>query len=376
MRLTTGGTPHNLSAPVVGRVTRSTTSDRASAILLCLESPGDLDGYAGAITPGEELRALCPTVTHVRQIDHLRDGDVIGIGVNGHIRTLYRPDSDHNALFITERCNSNCLMCSQPPKDRDDLEHFLTMNMSLIDLMAPDTPYLGITGGEPTLLRDGLLTLLARIRDRLPTTHVHLLTNGRLFAWPPLAARLAAIHHANLVLGVPLYSDSPDIHDYVVQAKHAFDQTLIGLQQLARHGVSVEIRVVLHRATIPRLRELADFIYRNLPFCVHIAFMGLEPTGYTPFNREALWIDPFAYQTALADAVERLAMRGMNVSVYNLQKCVLPRALWPFAKRSISDWKNIYLPICDSCAEKSTCAGFFHSAQRFHSDHVRPFLTT
>lgn len=375
MRLTTGGAPHNFSKPIVGRVTRSATSDRARAILLSFEPMGDFHGYAGVITPGEELHASCPSVTRVREIDHLRDGDVVAIGANGHIRTLYRPDSPHNALFVTERCNSNCLMCSQPPKDHDDLDHFLAINMALIDLISPETRSLGITGGEPTLLRDGLLTLLARLRDRLPTTHVHLLTNGRLFAWAPLAAKLAAISHPDLVLGIPLYSDSPGIHDYVVQAKHAFDQTVMGLHQLARHDVSVEIRIVLHRATIPRLRELAEFVYRNLPFAVHVAFMGLEPTGYTPFNREALWIDPFDYQAILAQAVEALSMRGMNVSVYNLQKCVLPRSLWPFAKQSISDWKNIYLPACETCAEKRGCAGFFHSAQKFHSEHIQPFAS-
>jgi len=33
-----------------------------------------------------------------------------------------RPDSRHNVLVATERCNSNCLMCSQPPQDRDDAD--------------------------------------------------------------------------------------------------------------------------------------------------------------------------------------------------------------------------------------------------------------
>src|SRR4051812_33709447 len=102
MRLTTGGAPQNLTQPIVGRLTTAPISDRANAILLAQEPTGEFDGYAGVITPRGELRASCPGVTGVREIDHFRDGDVVGIGVNGHIRTLHRPDSPHNSLFVTE----------------------------------------------------------------------------------------------------------------------------------------------------------------------------------------------------------------------------------------------------------------------------------
>jgi His-Xaa-Ser system radical SAM maturase HxsC len=160
------------------------------------------------------------------------------------------------------------------------------------------------------------------------------------------------------------------LHDYIVQARGAFDQTIVGLHQLARWRVPVELRIVLHKLSIPRLRHLVEFISRNLPFAVHVAFMGLEPTGYTPYNREKLWIDPFEYRDVLADAVDYLSIRGMRVSVYNLQRCVLPRSLWRYARQSISDWKNIYLPECDGCVERAACAGFFQSAQKLHSGHI------
>jgi len=53
-------------------------------------------------------------------------------------------------------CNSNCLMCSQPPKDRDDVVALTERNLELIRLIEPAPPYLTITGGEPTLLGDNL----------------------------------------------------------------------------------------------------------------------------------------------------------------------------------------------------------------------------
>ena len=32
--------------------------------------------------------------------------------------------------------------------------------------------------------------------------------------------------------------------------------------------------------------------------------------------------------------------------IYNHQLCLIDRALWPFAVKSISDWKNEYHPEC------------------------------
>jgi hypothetical protein len=75
-----------------------------------------------------------------------------------------------------------------------------------------------------------------------------------------------------------------------------------------------------------------EYIYRNLPFVVHVALMGLEPTGYTPYHRDKLWLDPYEYQDRIADAVEYLSVRGMHVSIYNLQRCVLPPSTWAYAR--------------------------------------------
>jgi len=173
-----------------------------------------------------------------------------------------------------------------------------------------------------------------------------------------------------------LYSDNAPDHDYVVQARGAFDQTIQGLHRLARYEQPVEIRVVLHKLTIPRLQDLAHFIYRNLTFASHVALMGLEITGFTRPNLNKLWIDPYEYQTELQRAVEYLAIRGMNVSIYNHPLCLLPRDLWKFARRSISDWKNVYFEVCIRCGAREACGGFFMSAERKHSEHLHALSET
>jgi His-Xaa-Ser system radical SAM maturase HxsC len=261
-------------------------------------------------------------------------------------------------------------MCSQPPKDRDDIEALTARNLELIDLITPHPPYLTITGGEPTLLGDNLFTLISQLKLSMPETELHMLTNGRTFAWPEYARRFAELEHPNISVGIPLYSDSAGDHDYVVQAMGAFDQTVAGLHQAARNGIRVEVRVVLHKLTIPRLKKLVDYIYRNLTFVEHVALMGLEYTGYTPRNIETLWIDPYDYQDVLEDAVEYLAVRNMTVSIYNHQLCVLKPSLWRYAKKSISDWKTLYLPECEKCSALPACGGLFQWAAKKHSEHI------
>ena len=303
---------------------------------------------------------------------YLRDGDVIRISPSrGALAVLYRQASPSNSLLVTERCNHLCLMCSQPPKEADD-GYLVDELLQAIPLFDPATKEVGITGGEPTLLGPRLLELLATLRSYLPRAAVHLLSNGRRFADDGYTAALAALQHPDLMIGIPIYADISDVHDYVVQANGAFDETIRGILNLKRAGVRVEIRFVIHRDTYERLPQFAEFVARNLVFVDHVALMGLEPIGFAKMNAARLWIDPLEYQAQLGEAAHTLARAGVTVSIYNHQLCVLDRGLWPFARQSISDWKNEYLPECVNCAARHQCGGFFSSGMTMHSAHIRP----
>lgn len=370
-----------LSGTILGRITSTPREPRADHILKLESRPedADLQGYVAVITADRwdealGLKGMAPVVHSVTGLEALADGDVVSLTPGGHVRSLYRINSPHNALFATERCNSFCVMCSQPPRSVDDSSRIGEL-LRLIDLIDPGTRELGITGGEPTLLKSGLLRIVERCKERLPGTALHILSNGRLFYYGSLAQQLAALAHPDLMIGIPLYSDLDVEHDWVVQAAGAFDETMIGLQNLGRFGVPVEIRVVIHRQTFRRLPQLAEFIYRNVPFAAHVALMGLEIMGFAVANLDELWIDPVDYQHELVSAVQFLACRGLNVSIYNHQLCVVPRELWSFCRKSISDWKNDYLPKCADCRARDDCGGFFSSAlQRRVSRHIAPIV--
>ncbi|WP_324680578.1 His-Xaa-Ser system radical SAM maturase HxsC [Hymenobacter sp. GOD-10R] len=370
------GNAHQITISLVGTITYDPAQGGHNRFLVvdaARVDPAHAAGFGAVLTSALQVPAelQTPCVYNLLALADLDEGDVVSLDPNGQIVRQYRVQSRQNFLLATERCNSNCLMCSQPPKDRDDTGYLMQLYRQVIPLIPADCAELGITGGEPTLLGDAFFELLGLCKQHLPTTELHCLTNGRTFAWKGFAERLGALELPQLMLGIPLYADHYHLHDYIVQAPGAFDQTVRGLHHLAAVGQRVEIRVVVHRLTVPRLVKLAKFIYRNLPFVEHVTFMGLENTGYTPHNRDKLWMDPVEYMTQLQEAVEFLALHRLHVSIYNHQLCLLPESLWGFARRSISDWKNIYLPACDGCGVQEQCGGFFASCASLHSAHIR-----
>ena len=317
----------------------------------------------------------CVPAAHLAAtFDYLGDGDVISMEPeHGRLRTLFRKKARYNSFLLTERCNNNCLMCSQPPRNVADgwIVDEILAAMPLIDR---DAGEIGFTGGEPTLLGERFLELVRATESFLPRTSLHILSNGRSFADEALARELAKIRHHDLMLGIPVYSDLAHLHDHVVQADGAFDETIRGILNLKRHGVRVEIRSVLQQHTVARLPQFARFVTRNLRFVDHVALMGLELTGFARANLESLWIDPADYQAELTEAVGILHRAHVHVSIYNSQLCVLDRELHRFARRSISDWKQQYMPDCEGCSLLDACGGFFASAEIRYSRAIKPVL--
>ncbi|GAB3453367.1 His-Xaa-Ser system radical SAM maturase HxsC [Insolitispirillum peregrinum] len=304
---------------------------------------------------------------------YLAEGDIISVNA-GRIRTLWRQNSPHNAVLLTERCDNNCVMCSQPPKNIQD-DWLVAEAMDLVRMIPPSAPVLGFTGGEPALLGQRLIDLLALTRARLPTTAVHLLSNGRGFADPAFSDAYAAIQHPDLMVGIPLYAADPAQHDYIVQARGAFDQTVRGILALKERGQRVEVRVVLHRQTIDGLPTLAQFIARNLQFIDQVALMGLEVTGFARANLDQVWIDPADYRPTLENAVALLRDYQVPVRIYNHPLCLLGEMAAQYSVKSISDWKNEYVAECAACTRRQDCGGFFSSGARYrYSPSLRPFL--
>ena len=324
------------------------------------------------VTLGE--KSTLPAYQVPGLFDYLTDGDIIGIEPSsGRFRVHFRRTSAHNAFLVTERCNHYCLMCSQPPRNVDD-RWILDEIGQCLPLIDKGTRSLGFTGGEPLLEWKSFITTMEKCRDLLPDTAVHVLSNGRAFVHNEVVDAWAGVNHPNLMVGIPVYAAVDHVHDYVVQAEGAFDETVLGILKLKDRGARVEVRVVLHAVTTKRLIETCRWIARNLPFVDHVALMGLENTGFAIANDKLLWVDPIDYEQELSLAVEALAAAGVNVSIYNLPLCVIAPSVRKFAAKSISDWKNGFADGCEVCEEQPNCSGLFTSGRPKTSRGIRPIV--
>ncbi len=368
--------PPRSPEPFVGRIctTPELVGDSRAQDLLLVDGSGHLpDGFRGylvrtAVDPGDR----CDVYHLGEKFEYLAEGDIVRIEPGRRaLAVLYRRSSPFNSMLVTERCDNYCVMCSQPPKDRAD-DWLVDELFEMVPLMSPDTAEIGITGGEPGLLGERLVAIVDRLGRTLPQTAVHILSNGRAFADDAFARALADVHHPDLMLGIPLYGALPEQHDYIVQQRGAYDQTIRGILNLKRHGVRVELRFVIHAETHAFLPAFARFVARNLVFVDHVALMGLELMGFARANVGALWIDPLDYQRELVEAAMIIERAQMPVSIYNHQLCVLDPRLHHLARRSISDWKNCYFEECSGCAIQSECGGFFASSSVRRSRGIAP----
>lgn len=270
--------------------------------------------------------------------------------------------SNDNTLYTTSQCNNRCIMCCQPPLAVDDIKELYQENIERVMNAPKGLPMIGITGGEPTLLGDKLIDLVALVREQLPDTEIHILSNGRAFVDGNYTMRLAAAGGDKLVVGVPFHSDYCQDHDLIAGCKGAYNETMIGLYNLAGAGVCIELRIVMNAINYRRFVPMAQFIHHNLPFVGWIAFMGMEYVGYAIKHSKNIWVEPKSYIPELCEAVKYLAEWNYDVCIYNIPLCLLLEQYRKFAVKSISDWKNKFLDLCDECSVKANCCGLFSTS--------------
>jgi hypothetical protein len=115
------------------------------------------------------------------------------------------------------------------------------------------------------------------------------------------------------------------------------------------------------------LQPLTESFTLSAPMCQTCAF---EPyCGADPVFHHATTGDFVGHKATSAFCRRNM---GIATKIFNHQLCVLNERLWPFAVRSISDWKNDYLEICDHCSVRDTCGGVFATSGNRLSRALQP----
>lgn len=299
-------------------------------------------------------------------------GDVVLLEAGGKGTVLYEAKANSNTLVLTNRCNLSCVMCPQPQKQNNSDE--MSLAEQTLDLIETPPRYIGITGGEPTLLWSNLIRLVSSIREKFPSTSIQLLTNGLVLQEFAKAEELCNICGDSLMFCVPLYSDVDRYHDSIVGKTGAFWTTVESLNNLARLGAYVELRTVLMQMNIARLAKWAEFVSRFLPFVGHIALMGIEPFAKAKVRIDEFLPSPAELRSQLKWCLSHFNRVGLRAYIYNIPLCQLTEPLWPFCLKSISEWKRCFAPACSKCSLVTRCGGFFESWQDVESFAVHPVV--
>jgi His-Xaa-Ser system radical SAM maturase HxsC len=370
------GSPKYVKKQITGMIcTSQSIVQRTGKVLIAPNGIRFPFGYRGVIV-GLERQIACkvPTIQlESHDIRNFSDGDCVTLSPNGTVSVVWESRSPINGLFLTDACDQRCLMCPQPPSRHD--EHTYEVATELLKLLKPEqVEAICVTGGEPTTLGGKFIDIMRAIKRKFDHAHVMILTNGKNFSNFQFAREFANIGLSNTTLCVSFHSDIEELNDEIAGVIGSFHKTTQGLYNLARFRQRVEIRHVISKLNAPRLEQFAHFVYRNFPFAIHTALMGMEMTGFAVTNYDQLWIDPYQYKHELVSAVKLLHRANLAVSVYNVPLCLLEQQTWPYARQSISGWKNCYLRICDGCYVKEKCCGFFSTSGDLLSTRIRPIV--
>ena len=257
-------------------------------------------------------------------------------------------------VYVTNQCNSNCIMCPDSVKLRTRPNEVTRENLlEKIGEINPEAEHVDITGGEPTLLKEQLPELIEAVFRQAPDAEVLMLSNGRSFAAGGYTEQFSAFAHRRLKIEIPIHGDCAEMHGRIAGCPESFVQTRAGIHHLLEAGVEVGIRIVVSRLNYSRLNELIRFISREFPEIRYVNLMGMEVLGNAWKNREQVWIEFDEVKDSLQQAVEQCFACGIIPSLYNYPLCLFDRKYWYCYRNSISDYKIRYFEECEKCTEKS-----------------------
>ena len=305
----------------------------------------------------------------------LSTGDILTIDRQGRGYRLYSNEEHDATVFMTGRCNSNCIMC--PTSDRErQIDSGLpdAKLLSYIDMLPADVSHVVVTGGEPTLRPGLFLKVMKKLTDRFPHIETLLLTNGRSLSVSSFFDRLRSYCPPYLCVAIPLHGDTPELHDRITRAPGSFVQTDKGIRNLLAAGIAVEIRIVVTKLNEDVLKRIADRIIRYYPTVYTVNFIGLETRGNCAKNFREVYIGHRQAFEAMKDAIDALVGAGINTSIYNFPLCDVDAGYWGICRKSISPEKVRFPAACDACAAKAECGGFFSTTLSMTKPHVKPIL--
>lgn len=305
-----------------------------------------------------------------------------------------RPSAPYRMdLAVTYRCNNDCAHCYNA-RERNFPELTTAAWKAILDkLWELGVPHVVFTGGEATL-RNDLPELIAHAEANGQITGLN--TNARRLADERYVAQLveAGLDHAQITVE----SCDAEIHDEMMRARGAFEQTVKGLQNVLSSPLYVMTNTTMLRTNVHTIPDTLDFladlgvptvglnalIYsgNGLTVGTGLAESELQPILDVAIqktearNQKLIWYTPTQY-CQFDPTRQNLGVKGCTAALYSMcieaNGDVLPCQSYYTSLGNIldDDWDSIWnhelsirlrerkgLPAkCDHCDLVSECGG-------------------
>ncbi|MBE7005711.1 MAG: His-Xaa-Ser system radical SAM maturase HxsC [Ruminococcaceae bacterium] len=331
------------------------------------------DGNEVSVFP--ENRLISNDSIIAQKLCQYNEEDVFTLNESGDLYLVYNTASEDNAFLITNRCNSNCLMCPSPEYVRRNGETAsLQYLMKLVTYFPETAAHLTITGGEPFLIGKDIFHFFSSLKEKYHRTNTEflLLTNGRVFAVPEYCLASNDTLPLRTMIGIPIHGSNAETHDRITQAEGSFEQTKQGIKNMIALGRMIELRIVVSRLNAEQIGAIADLFIREFNGAYSVKIMGLEMLGSAFINRTSVWIPYREAFLKSVEAINKLIYNGFDVQLYNFPLCAVDRDYWSICAKSISAEKVRFSEKCSNCAVKDACGGLFAGSFRMAEGNVEP----
>ena len=283
-------------------------------------------------------------------------------------------EQDDVCLFVTEACNSNCIMCpmsldSRKRGQRLTFEQWQQLPM----ILPPDTSHITVTGGEPFLEYNDLVPALGFLSSSFPNVEILILTNGRILSLHSVFEQLSPIITEQFCFAVPIHAPDSALHDKITQSPGSFIQTMYALRKLKDTPAKIEIRIVGHQLNIDKISDTIKMLVDSDLRITTINIIGMEMMGCAAAHRKELWVDYDRLCKASLPGIQYAVHHETDMGLYNLPLCTVPKGLWPLVKNSITPNKVRYYDECWNCREFNACGGLFYSTYELNLCRIKPF---
>ena len=269
-----------------------------------------------AAQAGKDYESFKPVITGLLN-GQMSPCDLCQSGIDKTTPFSKMPDAPYRMdLALTYGCNNNCAHCYNEPGRAGTLLTLEKWRTILERLEKLGIPHIIFTGGEPTMVP--FLPELVSYADQLGIV-TGLNTNGRLLKNEDLAEDLArrSLDHVQITLE----SVHPEIHDAMVGAEGAWEETVAGIRNAVKHGIYVNTNTTLltHNTSVEDVTALIDFLKET-----GVGTVGLNALIYSGKGKTVdSGIAPEKLSDVLEAAKEAVQRNGQRLLWYTpTQYCV------------------------------------------------------